>query len=768
MQKAGILDDYLQKFIDAMTDAGLAPSNSSSIQAEDKLSSYHLAGDPRSSKKGYYRLAIDPDFAYGYFGDYRIGDTHPWHAKTERKLSREDRKAAEERMAANKAKQEREEQERYKAFAIEAQDFILFLEEATSHPYLTAKKIKANGALQSGNDLIIPMSDHEQVWSYQTIQPDGTKLFFGGKAGGRARGLWFKIPGGDTICLTEGFATGASIHEATGHTVFVTFNAGNMVTCAKPIRAMYPDAKIIVCADNDHYKTDKDGNVIQTGIKKGILAASDIDAYITYPDTMDLAKGQEKTDFNDLHDMYGLKYVNERITQFCKKPTEIRMSHIVGTSDEAIAGGVDIPPSTAPRPDSDWHLYLQRNKVGELIERSTTNLLLVMMNDDHLKGVFKYDSFAKHIIVSRCPPWEDEQSFKVRSVCDFDYIRLESFLETAYKLKFGREKCADAIISTAQDPSNTFNPATDYFNALEWDGVKRLDTWISKYVGNGSQSEAYMTMVGRKFLCGLAARAMHPGIKFDTMIILEGKQNGGKSRLANALATINGVEYFLDDFRDVDNKDSLMKIQGKLVVEFPEITTMRRTEVNELKGFLSRQTDSYRAPYGRNVIEAPRQCVFVGTVNPEGEYLRDVTGNRRYWPVACRDKIGLESIRAIVPQLHAEAAFLVKNGEQLWLNEDEYKLAEQEQEKRVQGDAWSEKIEPSLLAVNWISTSEILDKLHIPMERRNSNENIRVSKIMTSLGWRATRRNQGNSKIRGWEKPEEVKNVGGSDDISWD
>lgn len=755
------MEDFLSKLIDSMDDAGLLPSNPSSIVPDDKLSSYHIAGDRPGAKKGFYRLAVDPqgDFAYGYFGDYRIGEPHAWHARTARRLSREEREGIDRRMEEARQRAAQEEIRRHGEMAQEARDFLLFLDPAPfNHPYLIRKKIHAYGALVSGQDLIIPMQDAAQVWSYQSIAPDGQKLYFGGQPGARARGLWFKIPGDTTICVCEGFATGASIHAATGHTVYVTFSAGNMVACAREIRLIHPASTIIFCADNDHYKRDKNGVIIQTGVKKAIEAANLVGGYVTYPKTEDLLGGEDRTDFNDLHELCGLQAVADRISGFCKKPSEIQSAFLNGGHGEAVAGGELSPqvPHT-PLPDSDWRTCLVTKKNGDIQERSTTNLLLIMLNDDELNGLFKYDSFAKHIIVFKCPPWEDRDRFSVRSVQDYDYIRLESFLETKYSLKTGRDKCADAIISTAQLPANTFNPASDYFSSLKWDGGKRLDTWIKYYVGDGSQSDEYIAMVGRKFMCGLAARAMRPGIKFDTMIILEGKQNGGKSRLAHAISTINGVEYFLDDFRDIDNKDSLMKMQGKLVVEFPEITTMRRAEVNELKGFLSRQTDAYRAPYGRNTIEAPRQCVFVGTVNPEGEYLRDITGNRRYWPIACRDKIDLVSVSKIMPHLHAEAAFLVQNGEQLWLNDDEYELAEIEQGKRVQADIWTNKVEDALLGQNWISTDEVMEALNIPLERRSSYDAARVAKIMTSLGWEPNRkRAAGGAQKRGWTRKEVI------------
>jgi predicted P-loop ATPase len=219
------------------------------------------------------------------------------------------------------------------------------------------------------------------------------------------------------------------------------------------------------------------------------------------------------------------------------------------------------------------------------------------------------------------------------------------------------------------------------------------------------------------------------------MYVFEGRQYAGKSFLSRIMGTVKGEEYFLDDFRDIENKDSLMKMQGKLVVEFPEISTMRRTEVNDLKGFLSRQEDVFRPPYGRNTITAARQCVFIGTVNPEGPYLRDVTGNRRYWPVSCRDKIPLDDLKEIMPQLHAEAAFKFKNGEQLWLTEHEFNLCAIEQNKRVQDDIWIDKIAEIANGLNELTMDHIMFEMGIAIDKRTQLTYNRIMQCMVSLGF---------------------------------
>lgn len=420
-----------------------------------------------------------------------------------------------------------------------------------------------------------------------------------------------------------------------------------------------------------------------------------------------------------------------------------------------------IPLKNPPAPLNDWRARLiweGKGNARKLAPRSTTNLLLFMRHHENYAGVFRYDGFAKRIIVRQCPPWESEAEFTVRPVQDYDYVRLEAHLEKEIRLKIPANKCREAVASTAQLPENTFNPASEYFASLQWDGVPRLDTWLLDYVSDrkrpmfGEQPQEYLRIVGRKFLCGLAARAMHPGCKFDTMMILEGAQYAGKSYISKLLSTINGVPYFLDDVKDITNKDTLMEIQGKLVVEFAEISAMRRAEINELKGFLSRQVDMFRPPYGVSVIEAKRQCVFIGTVNPEGPYLRDVTGNRRYWPVACRHRLDLQAIAAAVPMLHAEAAHAVRNGEQLWLTQDEYEICCAEQNKRVQQDIWLDMIEGFVDGLSAISTDGLLEKMAIPLERRNNGVYMRLHQTMAVLGWEPARVSMDGKRARGFRK----------------
>jgi putative DNA primase/helicase len=748
------MEKIIQEFIEAMTSHGIYPSNPSDIRADNKRRDFHIAGDAKSKKKGFYKLKIDGDFGFGFYGDWRVGDCHSWHSKADRKFTADERKAFAARVKAEKERQEAEQKALWDDAATRAQEFMLFLSDCTQHAYLTKKGVASYGnAYLSGSDLIIPMADAEKIWNYQRITEAGDKRFL---KDAKKQGTWFAIPGSpEAICLCEGYATGASIHEATGFTVIVAFDAGNMVSVAPKIKVLNPGMQFIVCADNDHETLDKrTGEKRNTGIIKAIEASKILECPIAYPEFSTNDTGL--SDFNDTHQKYGLAAVRKRILAALDGGEDGEAGEGGSSFEETIC---DAPPADSRDDNSslvaeyEWQSQLQTNEKGDINPRSTLNLLLFLENHEFLKGVFRYDSFSKDVLVCKCPPWEDERTFVVRSVADFDYIRLEAYLEGFFGLKASKDKCADAIISVANTPENVFNPAADYFNSLVWDGKDRLSGWLKSYVSDSNQPDEYLRLVGEKFLCGLAARAMEPGVKFDTMLILEGRQYAGKSFLSRVLGTINGVEYFLDDFKEIDNKDALMKIQGKLVVEFPEISTMRRAEVNDLKAFLSRTHDVFRPPYGRNAIEAGRQCVFIGTVNPEGPYLRDVTGNRRYWPVSCRDKIDIDSLNAIVPQLHAQAAHIVKRGEsRLWLDDAEYEICAAEQEKRVMDDIWSDRIETIINGQKQIATSDILVGLNISIDKATPLFYSRINQTMIALGFAPDRVTIGSRRLRGYIK----------------
>lgn len=727
-------EKIIEEFLLALASYGLAPAHPTDIQPSDDPKDYQLARDKRGKRKGFYRLKIDTTreipFGFGYFGDWRNADFHVWHSKATKSLSENDKRALQRKWAQEKAEIEKHRQALADQAAAQAQDFTIFLENCpANHPYLEAKKVKPYGnILKDGNDIIIPLGNRDKIHLYQKIQPDGGKWCL--PQGCKKDGSYFTLTGAtDAVYICEGYSTAATVREITGQTTIMGIDAGNLPKIVEEIREIYPSSQIIIAADNDHETVDGKG----TPNNKGMIEAkktSDILGgckIIAPPFTK---QDENLSDWNDYCRKYGYDVTKQKLLG---KPVEASGGAFPKMNGTPLAAGGDFL--------LDWTTELRLNGKGNIIPNSTVNAMLYISNHDQLKDVFKFDSFSKRAIVRSCPPWECEQTFQVRPIQDYDYIRLEAFLEFNFGLETSANACAALVNSVAMEQNNTFNPAGDYFRALQWDGIPRLDTWVEKYIADHTggffpvQPKEYLSLVGRKFLCGMAARAMSPGVKFDTMIILEGRQYAGKSFLARTLSTINGVEYFLDDFKDIENKDALMKMQGKLIVEFPEISTMRKAEVHDLKAFLSRTTDVFRPPYGRNTMESGRQCVFIGTVNPEGCYLRDITGNRRYLPIACRSEFNLEELKRIVPYLHAEAAHLVKQGEQLWFTDSEMKLCNTQQNARVVLDVWTDKISDILKGRSDIWTDQIFVELQISADKQNAQTQFRVNQAMIMLGW---------------------------------
>lgn len=735
--------DIIEEFLDFMASNGCSPKRKSDIKADNMRRNFSLHNDKGSKKSGFYKLSISGDFGFAYFGDYRLDTSFSWASKSSKKYSKEEIEEFRKKARLQEEAEKKKLEEQRRLVAKKAQDDIVFLSDAKEHQYLKKKQIEPCGALIKRDFLVLPMSLKGDVWNYQTIDPQGNKLFL---RGALKSGTHYLIDGDDeTSYICEGFATGASVHMATGARVYVAFDAGNLEKVIDVI-----DKKgLVIAADNDHETVinDKPHN---TGLIKARKCSQKYNIPYVYPK---FEGGEGMTDFNDMHVSKGIDEVRAALNGV-----------------ESVGGGVpslshnDANTGAAPHvKNPDWEDQLITNKNG-LVANSTTNAYLVCENDPLIAGLYKYNSFSKNIIVSRCPPWDDDTVFSVRPLQDHDYMPLECYLEKQWGLKTGKNKCADLVQRVAMLDENTFNPASEFFSSLVWDGISRLDTWLKNYVSDGKQSDEYLSLIGRKFMCGLAARAMDAGVKFDTMIILEGEQYAGKSYLSRIMATINNEEYFLDDFKDIENKDALMKMQGKLVVEFPEISTMRKAEVNDLKAFVTRQSDEFRPPYGRNVMVAPRQCVFVGTVNPEGPYFRDMTGNRRYWPISCRRRLALDELKNIMPHLHAEAAHRVREGEELYLNESEYDVARKEQEKRVVHDLWEDKVLDLVELRKEITTDEILQGLGITNDKKAPHVSSRVAQIMAKNGWQSTRITVGTKKRRGYinvdkatEHEEEIK-----------
>jgi predicted P-loop ATPase len=269
---------------------------------------------------------------------------------------------------------------------------------------------------------------------------------------------------------------------------------------------------------------------------------------------------------------------------------------------------------------------------------------------------------------------------------------------------------------------------------LRWDGTPRLATLFAVYFG--ADATPYTAAVGKMFLISMVARIFQPGCKADHMVVLEGAQGTLKS---TACAVLAG-DFFSDGMPDVSlGKEVSQHLRGKWLIEVSEMHAMSKTETTLLKAFITRQTERYRPTFGRNQVDEPRQCVFIGTTNRDS-YLRDETGGRRFWPV----KTGTIDLAALVrdrDQIFAEAVHAYRGGERWWPHKDfERQHIAPEQAARYEADAWEENIGAYLKTQTKVTVGQVArDALVIDTPRIGTAEQRRISNALEQLGWRRER-----------------------------
>lgn len=312
--------------------------------------------------------------------------------------------------------------------------------------------------------------------------------------------------------------------------------------------------------------------------------------------------------------------------------------------------------------DLDWFGKLKCSSQTGLPQKTIDNVLIVLENDPKLKGRFYHDAFANRPVVAAPLPWEAEATgYKQRAWCDEDDAGLRHYMEKVYSIT-GKEKIYDgvAIYATAHKQ----NKVKEYLKNRKWDGISRLDTLLVDYFG--AEDTPYTREVIRKTLTAAVARIMQPGTKFDHMLILSGAQGIGKSTFFRLL----GKDWYSDSMGTFEGKDAAELVQGYWIIEAGELTGLNKSEMNAVKQFLSKTEDVYRMPYGRRTAAFPRSCIIVGTTNDQ-EFLKDRTGNRRFWPVDLGKqditKSVFKNLRDEVDQIWAEAVVRWQCGESLYL-----------------------------------------------------------------------------------------------------
>lgn len=344
--------------------------------------------------------------------------------------------------------------------------------------------------------------------------------------------------------------------------------------------------------------------------------------------------------------------------------------------------------------DTDWMTRLHYQPRTGILENSVYNLNLILNNDPDFAN-FAFNELANRIQITGPLPWERPEGNMFWR--DADTAQLKSIIDIRY-LPFSSRNHDVAFTKAADD--RHFHPVRDYLNSLpEWDGIERVEDLFIRYLQ--ADDTPYVRAVTRKTFAAAVARVYVPGIKFDCVPVLDGDQGIGKSTIVKDLVT---SEYYSEtlSLTDMDDKSGAEKLQGFWAVEIGELAGMKKADIEKVKAFLSTCDDKYRPSYGKVVESHPRQCIIIATVNGERGYLRDITGNRRFWIIKLHQKKQKKTwdftpeYRA---QFWAEAKEIWKSGEKLYLEGDLLEAAEEAQQSAMEVDERLGMIEEYLNAM---------------------------------------------------------------------
>ena len=441
-------------------------------------------------------------------------------------------------------------------------------------------------------------------------------------------------------------------------------------------RTYYPISKALETFLSDVYEpTDNENrwHLIESSSMAGVEIKEDKfvyshhakdPAYLKLCNAFDIVRIHR---FGDLDEKASYKAMCE----FAMQQDEVKLL----AADERMA---DAETDFSGSEDTDWQKRFQYEPRSTVLKNNLHNITLILQNDPQLQNIV-FNQQLDGMEIKGEVPWKHPSKYWR----DADDAQLISYVDSHYGT-FSQRNYQIAVTKVADDRS--YHPIREYLAALpEWDGVLRVDTLLIDYLG--AEDNSYVRAVTRKTLCAAVRRVQEPGVKFDTMLVLNGPQGIGKSTLISRLAG----EWFSDSLNLSDTKDKTAaeKLQGYWILEIGELAGLRKAEVETLRSFLSRQNDIYRAAFGRRATPHPRQCIFFGTTNAESGYLRDTTGNRRFWPVKTPGggvKHSWELTNEDISQIWAEVVVLVENGEKLHLAPDLETLAKSEQREALESD----------------------------------------------------------------------------------
>ncbi|MEO9682889.1 MAG: VapE domain-containing protein [Tateyamaria sp.] len=374
------------------------------------------------------------------------------------------------------------------------------------------------------------------------------------------------------------------------------------------------------------------------------------------------------------------------------------------------------------------------------------NVAQILESNPVWANVMAYDEFADQLMLLKPVPGTKapKSRFRPRQWTDNDDISALRWFNRNGFPRVSKAIISDAIKDVAQ--RSMISPVADYLLPLEWDGIERLSRWLIDYGGAETDDDdlnfdvakhEYVCEVGRRWMISAVARALDPGNKVDSCLILEGPQGVGKSTLLRVLADgsflpSGRASWFSDSLQQFAGRDAQSALRGCWILELPELAAMRRSEVETIKAYLSKQEDRYRPAYGRYEVQMPRRCVFAGTTN-RTDYLRDETGNRRFWPVTLT-KVEFEQLGEDRDQLWAEAVRAFQAGELWHLSGNAERYQKSIANERTEEEPWAHVLK-HLPDIKEVTTRDVLSLLGKALKDQSKNDAIRAGGMLQRAGW---------------------------------
>jgi predicted P-loop ATPase len=386
----------------------------------------------------------------------------------------------------------------------------------------------------------------------------------------------------------------------------------------------------------------------------------------------------------------------------------------------------DVGRAAAAIYQMDWRRILITNKDGNP-RPLLANALTALRNDPAWQGVLAFNEFAVRIEIQSRTPWGKEPGEQWTDNDDrltSEWLQKESITVTT-------NVAGEAVQTVAME--HAFHPVRDYLNGLKWDEKPRLRNWVNTYLGVDPDKDIARAF-GFMWMISAVARIFEPGCKADCCLILEGPQGIGKSTSLRVLST----PWFTDQLAELGTKDASMQCHGVWIVELAELDSINRSETSRIKAFMSATFDRFRLPYGKNVTQWPRGCVFAGSTNKD-DYLRDETGARRFWPIKCT-AVDVKALERDRDHLWAEAVHLYRGRKEWWLTDDtDITAAEAEQAARFEVDPWAEKISAFIQSRDEVTIGDVLTNIGKHEGQWTRADEMRVSAFLKSRKWAKVR-----------------------------